>query len=157
MAKALPLPCVSTASAAKTPPLTCVFTQLVQAGRALLLNAKDGPLATGSHLLLAATIAIFHASDPPAAVPGKDKGWADMTAGERRAAGSIGYHEASWDDGMTTETTGKWWVELSSKEQKAATKLGYAKGEWDVLRSEHRARLCYHPGRVACFGSHAAP
>ena len=65
-------------------------------------------------------------------MPGKDKGWADMTAGEQRAAGSIGYHEASWDDGMTTETTEKWWVEMSSKEQKAATQLGYSKGEWDA-------------------------
>ena len=67
-----------------------------------------------------------------AAMPGKDKGWADMTAGEQRAAGSIGYHEASWDDGMTTESTDKWWVELSNKEQKAATQLGYDKGEWDA-------------------------
>jgi len=55
-----------------------------------------------------------------------------MTAHEKRAAGMIGYDQASWDAGDAVSTTTHPWNQLLTGEREAATFLGYSQAEWDA-------------------------
>ena len=68
-----------------------------------------------------------------AKVLGKDKeSWAVMNDIEKAAAVSLGYDEAAWEDGLTTDYTDIWWRELSRDKQSAAENLGYDEASWDA-------------------------
>ena len=81
----------------------------------------------------------MHAVMPPTAAPaepagplGKDKGWAEMSDGEKKAAGALGYDEASWEEGLVPEACTKRWETLEGTVKAAAVSLGYTQEEWDA-------------------------
>ena len=67
---------------------------------------------------------VFAGSPTPAAaassVPGKDKGWAEMSADDQRAAMQLGYDAPSWEQGASTPATSRPWASLSPPELAAA-------------------------------------
>ena len=70
------------------------------------------PVPTPAPMPVAAEVP---ATGLPAPVPGrsaKDGGWDEMTAHEKRAAGMIGYDQASWDAGDAVSTTTHPWNQL---------------------------------------------
>ena len=56
-------------------------------------------------------------------------------ADERAAAGTLGYTQASWDNGSGNEqqpaAASKAWAELTGSQRAAATVLGYTQVNWD--------------------------
>ena len=79
-------------------------------------------------------------------VPGKDKGWAEMSVDEKQAAMRLGYTEDSWEDGESTEATSRPWAQLSPHELASA-------------QVRRRARPHAQPRRVltACLRGHGLP
>ena len=56
---------------------------------------------------------------------GKDKSWADMTTGEKRAASVIGFDEAAWEEGRVPVLCTHDWDSLEGQHRSAAIVLGY--------------------------------
>eukprot|EP01045_Picozoa_sp_COSAG04_P004436 COSAG04_NODE_192_length_20873_cov_26.172957_12_plen_1541_part_00 len=61
--------------------------------------------------------------------PAAEKDWAQMTAAEQKAAGTLGWTEASWTAG-DTEPLLKPWCALARHEQAAAERMGYAEDDF---------------------------
>jgi len=69
---------------------------------------------------------------PETGVWGKDKGWDELTAGEKADASTLGYDGELWDAGESPEVCNNPWKHLALAEQTAASRLGYSAALWDA-------------------------
>ena len=110
-----------------------------EAAKSVLIRLAQGLPSDTVGRALSSALAM-HAVMPPTAAPaapagplGKDKGWAEMSASdERKAAGALGYDEASWEEGLVPEACTKRWETLEGTVKAAAVSLGYTQEEWDA-------------------------
>ena len=109
-----------------------------EAAKSVLIRLAQGLPSDTVGRALSSALAM-HAVMPPTAAPaepagplGKDKGWAEMSDGEKKAAGALGYDEASWEEGLVPEACTKRWETLEGTVKAAAVSLGYTQEEWDA-------------------------
>ena len=109
-----------------------------EAAKSVLIRLAQGLPSDTVGRALSSALAM-HAVMLPTAAPaepagpfGKDKGWAEMSDGERKAAGALGYDEASWEEGLVPEACTKRWEMLEGTVEAAALALGYDEASWDA-------------------------
>jgi hypothetical protein len=60
--------------------------------------------------------------------------WQDLSAGEQKLWGVLGWDEGSWQEETEPPASeDKFWAELNEDERNAAQELGYEAGYWDHL------------------------